>query len=93
MDGRDWQGFDLEPLREELRATLDGGQAERLIWAFEEAVRVARIDGELLDHLLAAAVCLKAAADGTTPRHVLELFFRRSVGDEEWRERYAALLA
>ena len=64
-----------------------------MIYAFERALDVVRIDPELLDCLLAAAVCLKASAEGVTPRHVLEQFFRRSVSDDEWRGRYLDLLA
>jgi hypothetical protein len=38
-----------------------------------------------------ATVCLLARSEGSTPRTVLETFFRRSVSDEEWRGRYAGL--
>ena len=31
--------------------------------------------------------------DRETPRDVFEDFFRRSVGSEEWRERYVPLLS
>jgi hypothetical protein len=89
----DWRAIDLEPLREELRATLPPAEAERLVYAFDEALRVARVDDELLDCLLIAAVCLRASASEETPRTVLEQFFRRSVTDEEWRSGYAWLLA
>ena len=34
-----------------------------------------------------------ARADDTTPRAVFEAYFRRSVTDEEWRDRYAELFA
>ena len=44
-------------------------------------------------YLLAAAASLLAGAEGSSPRTVFETFFRRSVSDEEWRERYAALIA
>jgi hypothetical protein len=88
----DWDLLDLDPLRAELRETLTGSEAERMIYAFEEALRIARTDPDLLDCLLAAAVCLRARADGVSPRDVLESFFRRSVSDEEWRARYLQLL-
>jgi hypothetical protein len=89
----DWQSFDLEHLAEELRDALPAPEREKTIWAFEQVLRVARIDEHLLDHLLVAAVCLLARANDTTPRDVLEDFFRRSVPDEEWRRRYAWLFA
>jgi hypothetical protein len=86
-----WDELDLEPLAEELRETLPGPEQAKTLWAFEEALRVARIDQHLLEHLLVATVCLLARAGGTTPREVLESFFRRSVTDDEWRDRYARL--
>ena len=86
----DWDGFTLERLAGELRE-LSGPEAERMIFAFEEALRLARADEELLPHLLAAMTCLLAQVEGTTPRGVLETFFRRSVSDQEWRERYVPL--
>ena len=54
---------------------------------------VARLDPELLRHLLVAAVCLVAYEEGRSPRAVLDELFRRSVSDGEWRERYEPLLA
>jgi len=87
----DWDGFTLERLATELRDELSGPEAERMIFAFEEALRLARTDEELLPHLLAATTCLLAQVEGTTPRDVLETFFRRSVSDQEWRERYVPL--
>ena len=87
----DWHEFDLDALSRELRATLPAAEAERMVWAFERALGVARIDGELLGYLLAAAASLMATAEGSTPRAVLEANFRRSVSDQEWRERYAWL--
>jgi hypothetical protein len=87
----DWDGFTLERLATELRDELSGPEAERMIFAFEEALRLARADEELLPHLLAATTCLLAHVEGTTPRGVLETFFRRSVSDQEWRERYVLL--
>jgi hypothetical protein len=87
----DWDEFTLEHLAAELRDDLGGPEAERMIFAFEEALRVARADEELLPHLLAATTCLLAHLERTTPRGVLETFFRRSVSDQEWRERYVPL--
>jgi hypothetical protein len=63
-----------------------------MVWAFERALATARIDEHLLDYLLVAVVCLVAHAQSETPRTVLEQVFRRSVSDDEWRERYAPLL-
>ena len=62
-----------------------------MIWAFEEALRVARGGDDLLPHFLAATTCLLARAQNETPRSVLEAFFRRSASDELWRERYLPL--
>jgi hypothetical protein len=84
----DWDSFTLERLATELRDDLSGPEAERMIFAFEEALRLARTDEELLPHLLAATTCLIAHVEGTTPRAVLETFFRRSVSDHVWRDRY-----
>jgi hypothetical protein len=64
-----------------------------MIWAFEQALSTARIDGDLLRYLLAAVASLLATAEDSSPRTVFETFFRRSVSDEEWRERYAGLFA
>lgn len=86
-----WDGVGLEKLIEELRRRRNGPESDRMIRAFEEALRVARIDADLLPYLLAAVVCLVARAEHSTPRHVLETFFRRSVSDEEWRERFLPL--
>jgi hypothetical protein len=63
-----------------------------MIWSFEHALAAARVDPHLLDYLLVAAVCLIARAQRETPRTVLGQVFRRSVPDEEWRNRYAPLL-
>jgi hypothetical protein len=89
----DWHSFDLEPLARELRATLSPPDAERMIWAFERALSVARVDEELVECLLAASICLSASRSGTSPRDVLESFFRRSIPDEVWRDRYLPLFA
>jgi hypothetical protein len=89
----DWENVNSAPLFEELRNRLGGAEGERMIWAFERAFEVARIDETLLDYVLAAAVCLVARAHDSTPRAVLEQFFRRSVSDDTWRAHYAPLLA
>jgi hypothetical protein len=91
MSSLDWDGFDIDELAGELRRHAPGPDAERMIWAFEEAVRVARIDEELLSYMLAAITCLVARLDDVTPRDVLETFFRRSITDQEWRDRYLPL--
>ena len=67
-------------------AGLRGG-----LHAFEQVLGLVRSDRELLPALLAAAVALSAVVDGSSPRHVLEQWFRRSVPDEVWRERYLPL--
>jgi len=86
-----WDAFDLEPLTEELRRSCSPSEAERLIYAFERAVSLARIDPELLSHLFAATACLLAHVEGSSPRAVLETYFRRAVTDEQWRRVYLPL--
>jgi hypothetical protein len=86
-----WDSFDLEDLSGELRQRPGDADAEKTIWAFEEAVRVARIDDELLGYQLAAITCLLARLEGCSPRDVLEAWFRRSISDDEWRERLLPL--
>jgi hypothetical protein len=88
----DWDAVDLGVLSEHIRDRFVGHDAEKMIWAFERALDAARIDEHLLDYLLVAVVCLVAHAQGDTPRTVLEQVFRRSVSDDEWRDRYAPLL-
>ena len=87
----DWDSFRLERLAAELREDPGGAQGEQMIWAFEEALKVARAGADLLPHFLAATTCLLAHAEDTTPRAVLEAFFRRSASDEVWRARYLPL--
>jgi hypothetical protein len=87
----DWDAFDLERLASELRHDPGGSEGASMIYAFEEALRVAQLDERLLSHFLAATVCLVARAEESTPRTVLEAFFRRSVSDTVWRERYLPL--
>jgi hypothetical protein len=86
-----WDSFDLEHLTGVLRHRPNDPDAEKTIWAFEEAVRIARIDDGLLGYQLAAITCLLARLEGSSPRDVLEMWFRRSVSDEEWRERLLPL--
>jgi hypothetical protein len=93
MPDPNWSQLDLRALAGELRATLPPAEAERMVWAFEQALAAARIDGELLRCLLAATASLVARAEESSPRAVFEAFFRRSVSDDEWRERYAGLIA
>jgi hypothetical protein len=86
-----WGDFTLERLAAGLRDDLSPAEAERMVYAFESALGVARVDADLLPHLLAAATCLLAHTEKTTPRTVLETFFRRAVSDTMWRERYQPL--
>jgi hypothetical protein len=88
-----WQTFDPEPLFEAIRDRGPASDAERAVWGFERTLVVARIDSDLLRHLLVACVCLVAQEEESTPRAVLERLFRRAVSDREWREEYAHLLA
>jgi len=92
LDNVDWHGIELERLFEAIRERGPASDAERSVWAFERALVAARIDGDLLRHLLVACVCLVAHDDGETPRAVLERLFRQSVSDREWLEDYAPLL-
>ena len=89
----DWHELDLERLISELRSTLPPAEAEKMVWAFEQALDVARIEGDLLRYLFAATASLLARVEDSSPRTVFEAFFRRSVSDEEWRDRYARLIA
>ena len=89
----DWHELDLEALASELRSTLPPAEAEKMIWAFDQAVGVARIEGDLLRYLLAATAALIARVEDSSPRTIFEAFFRRSISDDEWRDRYARLIA
>jgi hypothetical protein len=91
MTDMDWDRLELDDLVRELRENVGGPDGEKMIWAFEQAIRVARIDPELLEYMLAAVVCLLARSSDDSPRAVLEDFFRRSITDQEWRERYLPL--
>ena len=88
-----WDTVDPAALFEEIRERFAGPDAERMIWSFERALETARVESNLLDYLLVASACLIAHAEQVTPRTVFEQYFRRSVADEDWRERYAPLLA
>jgi hypothetical protein len=87
-----WDELDASALFASIREQRPAPEAERTVWAFERALEVARIDPDLLEHLLVACVCLLARQQRTTPRTVLEHVFRRSVGDGEWRDRFAPLI-
>jgi hypothetical protein len=93
MQSPRWDELDPDALYSELRNALPAAEAEKMVWAFEKALGVARIDGDLLNYLLAATASLVARAEDSSPRTVFEAFFRRSVSDDEWRDRYAELLA
>jgi hypothetical protein len=93
MRGVDWHELDLAALASELRSTLPPAEAEKMVWAFEQAVGVARIEGDLLRYLLAATAALIARVEDSSPRTIFEAFFRRSISDDEWRDRYAGLIA
>ena len=86
-----WSSADLEALYEAIRDRGPASDAERSVWAFERALVAARIDGDLLRHLLVACVCLVAHEEGETPRTVLERLFRRAVSDDEWFANYEPL--
>jgi hypothetical protein len=92
LRGMDWNTIDPEPLFEAIRQRGPASDAERSVWAFERALVAARMDRELLRHLLVACVCLVARDEGETPRTVLERLFRRAVSDGEWWDEYAPLL-
>jgi hypothetical protein len=87
----DWAHLDLDGLMDELHASNSAADAERMIRAFEEVLRVVRVDRDLLPSVLAASVSLLAYVEGSSPRTVLEQWFRRSVPDDIWRERYLPL--
>jgi hypothetical protein len=89
----DWSDVDAERLFDAIRARGPAADAERSVWAFERALVAARIDGDLLRHLLVACVCLVAHEEGSSPRTVLERLFRRAVSDDEWYDTYAELFA
>ena len=87
----DWDILDTGPLFEAVRGGGSTPDAEKMIWAFERCFAAARIDQSLLDYLLAAVVCLLARSNDCSPRHVLEMYFRRALTDEEWRDKYRPL--
>jgi hypothetical protein len=83
----------LEQLTEHLRRKPGGAEGEKMVWAFEQALKVAAIDEELLDYVLAATVCLVAVGEESTPRSVLDTLWRRAVSDTRWREEYLPLFS
>ena len=91
MAAVDWDAFRFDELAASVRDTQHPVDGAKMIWAFEEALLVARIDEALLDYLLVAVVCLLARPTDGTPRVVLAASVRRSVGDDEWRRRYLPL--
>lgn len=88
-----WQDANLTPLFEAIRERGPAPDSERAVWAFERALGVARMDPELVEHVLVACVCLLAYEEEESPRTILEQVFRRAVSDAEWRDRFAPLLA
>lgn len=88
-----WDALDLERLASEIRSGRPGPDAERTVWAFEEARRVARLDPELLHYVLVAVSCCLARQLDSTPRDVFEDYFRRAVSADEWRERFVPFLS
>ncbi len=93
MPAVDWDVLNLERITRELREDVGGPDGEKMIWAFEQALDVARIDPDLLNYVLAAAACLLAHSEGKSPRAVLDAFSRRSISDREWHDCYAALFS
>jgi hypothetical protein len=89
----DWNELDLTALAGQLRGGSRDEDAERMVVAFEHSVALARADESFLDDLLVAVVCLLAHAEGTTPREILERYFRRAMADQRWRAELAPLLA
>jgi hypothetical protein len=90
---QDWDAFELDALAADVRSRTTPADAEKTVWAFEQAVAVARIDEGLLDYVFVAALCLMARRDATTPRSILDLFFRRSVSDRSWNDDVLPLLS
>ena len=88
----DWHSVDLGELARRLHDERSAADAERTLWAFERVLEIARGDAELLEYVLTAAICMVARSDDTTPRHVLETWFRRSPSDERWNGEIRPLL-
>jgi hypothetical protein len=93
MSHFDWNELDLTALAGQLRRGSRDEDAERMVVAFEHAVALARADEAFLDDLLVAVVCLLSHAEATTPREILEGYFRRAIPDQRWRAELAPLLA
>ena len=62
----DWDELDIGRLASQIRCERPGPDAEKTIWAFEEALRIARLDPELLHYVLVAVSCCLARANGST---------------------------
>jgi hypothetical protein len=58
----------------------------RLARVVEDVQELAERDDDSLVDWVVAAVCVLAISWETTPRSVLEDFFRRAVADDVWRE-------
>ena len=65
----DWDSFDLEEFTRELRGNLSGPDADKLIWAFEHAVEVARTDDDLLSYLVRRDLLLARPARRVVTAH------------------------
>ena len=92
MAGVDWHSVDLNQLAERLSDERSAPDAERTLWAFERVLEIARGDPELLEYVLTASICLVARSGGTSPRQVLETWFRRAPSDERWSDEIRPLL-
>ncbi len=88
----DWHQVDLGELAERLHAESSEPDADRTIWAFQQVLTIARGDPELLEFVLAAAICLVARSGETTPRQVLETYVRRAPTDARWYDEIRPLL-
>ena len=86
MADPNWHELDLNALEKELRRALPASEAEKMIWAFEQALSVARMRGRP-PPLPARRSSRSGRPRGgiVSRRAVFEAFFRRSVSDEEWR--------
>jgi hypothetical protein len=92
VDAADWNGLDLESVAVHLRERAGTRDVEKTVWAFEQALELAREDAELLDYLLTAVVCVIAHMSDTTPREILEIYFRHAPSEARWRSELRPLL-